>query len=86
MTQRISLQEMPKGLVDGMLKTEFYLKKSGLDQQLLNLMQYRRAQIEWGKLWHYLAYREIWIDPMNPGAIVNTRTPLPYNSTRKLSQ
>src|SRR5438445_12750658 len=45
MTQRISVQEVPKGLVDGMVKTESYLKGSGLDQKLLNLMQYRVSQI-----------------------------------------
>ncbi|MGI8906532.1 MAG: flippase activity-associated protein Agl23 [Candidatus Sumerlaeaceae bacterium] len=32
----------------------------------LNLMQHQRALLEWRKLWHYVAYREIWIDPMNP--------------------
>src|SRR5690606_14446293 len=28
--------------------------------------RYLRAKGEWRKLWHYLAYREIWIDPNNP--------------------
>lgn len=29
--------------------------------------RYAASLIEWRKLWHYLAYREIWIDPENPG-------------------
>lgn len=32
----------------------------------VNAMMYERAVLEWRKLWHYIAYREIWIDPMNP--------------------
>lgn len=35
MTQRISYQEVNKGLPDGMMKTEFYLKKSSIDLKLL---------------------------------------------------
>jgi len=45
MTQRIALQEAPKGLIDGMFKTEAYLKKSTLDPKLLVLMQHRVSQI-----------------------------------------
>jgi uncharacterized protein (TIGR03663 family) len=32
----------------------------------LNAIQYAKSLVEWRKLWHYLAYREIWIDPQNP--------------------
>src|SRR5699024_3714052 len=28
--------------------------------------RYSAALGEWRRLWHYLAYREIWIDPNNP--------------------
>jgi AhpD family alkylhydroperoxidase len=45
MTQRISFRETPKGLLDGLMKTEFYLKKSGLDPKLVELMKYRVSQI-----------------------------------------
>jgi len=29
--------------------------------------KYLLAKDEWRRLWHYMAYREIWIDPKNPG-------------------
>ncbi|GAA0533927.1 carboxymuconolactone decarboxylase family protein [Chitinophaga japonensis] len=45
MTQRIALQDANKGLLDGMMKTEFYLKKSGLDLKLQELVKYRVSQI-----------------------------------------
>lgn len=45
MTQRISYQEVNKGLLDGMMKTEFYLKKSSIDLKLQELMKYRVSQI-----------------------------------------
>lgn len=45
MTERISLLETSKGLMDGLMKTESYLKKSGLDHKLLELMKYRVSQI-----------------------------------------
>src|SRR5688572_7540905 len=45
MTQGISFQEASKGLLDGLMKTEFYLKKSGLDLKLLELLKYRVSQI-----------------------------------------
>jgi uncharacterized protein (TIGR03663 family) len=31
----------------------------------VNAIMYERSLMEWRKLWHYVAYREIWIDPMN---------------------
>jgi AhpD family alkylhydroperoxidase len=45
MTQRISYQDATKGLWDGLLKTEMYFKKSGLDHKLLELVKYRVSQI-----------------------------------------
>jgi AhpD family alkylhydroperoxidase len=45
MTQRISYQEVNKGLMDGLMKTEFYLKKTTLDAKLQELMKYRVSQI-----------------------------------------
>jgi AhpD family alkylhydroperoxidase len=45
MTERISFQDIPKGFMDGLMKTTFYLKKSGLDLKLLELMYYRVSQI-----------------------------------------
>lgn len=32
----------------------------------VNLVRYQAMKQEWRKLWHYLAYREIWIDPQRP--------------------
>ncbi|HEY9259839.1 carboxymuconolactone decarboxylase family protein [Chitinophaga sp.] len=45
MQQRVSYQDTTKGLFDGLLKTEFYFKKSGADLKLLELMKYRISQI-----------------------------------------
>jgi AhpD family alkylhydroperoxidase len=45
MKQRISLQETPKGFVDGLLKTSMFITNSGLDHQLLHLLAYRVSQI-----------------------------------------
>jgi AhpD family alkylhydroperoxidase len=45
MTQRIAFSETSKGLLDGLVKTEFYIKKSGLDLKLVELMKYRVSQI-----------------------------------------
>lgn len=45
MTERISYQEVSKGFADGLMKTEYYLKNSGLDQKLIELMKYRVSQI-----------------------------------------
>ena len=45
MTERISYQDMAKDVMDGLMKNEFYLKKSGLDLKLIELMKYRVSQI-----------------------------------------
>lgn len=45
MTQRISYHEASKGLLDGLVKTDTYLKKAGHDRKLLELMKYRVSQI-----------------------------------------
>lgn len=45
MKQRISLQETPKGFLDGLLKTSIFISNSGLDHQLLHLLAYRVSQI-----------------------------------------
>lgn len=45
MTERISYQDISKGSIDGLMKTEMYLKKSGLDLKLIELMKYRVSQI-----------------------------------------
>jgi AhpD family alkylhydroperoxidase len=45
MTQRISFQDATKGLWDGMFKTDMYLKRSGLDLKLVELLKYRVSQI-----------------------------------------
>ncbi len=45
MTERITLQTVPKGFADGLLKSEMYLKKSPLDHKLLELVKYRVSQI-----------------------------------------
>lgn len=45
MTQRIFYHDVAKGLWDGMLKTDLYLKRSGLDHKLLELVKYRVSQI-----------------------------------------
>jgi AhpD family alkylhydroperoxidase len=45
MTQRISYQDATKGLWDGLIKTDMYLKRSGLDHKLLELVKYRVSQI-----------------------------------------
>jgi AhpD family alkylhydroperoxidase len=45
MTERISFQETSEGFIDGLMKTAFYLKKSGLDPKLLELLNYRVSQI-----------------------------------------
>jgi AhpD family alkylhydroperoxidase len=45
MTERISFQDVSKGLIDGLMKTELYLKKSGLDLLLLELVKYRVSQL-----------------------------------------
>lgn len=45
MNTRIDLHQIPKGLLDGLIKTELYLKKSGLDLKLVELVKYRVSQI-----------------------------------------
>ena len=45
MEQRISYHEFPAGLADGIIKTEIYLKKSGMDLELLEFVKLRASQI-----------------------------------------
>ncbi len=45
MTPRIAHHEANKGLLDGLLKTEFYLKRSSLDHKIQELVKYRVSQI-----------------------------------------
>jgi len=45
MNTRIELNRMPKGLLDGMIKTESFLKNSGFDLRLMELVKYRVSQI-----------------------------------------
>jgi AhpD family alkylhydroperoxidase len=45
MKPRISFEDAPKGFMDGLLKTGSYIRKSGLDQKLLELVHYRASQI-----------------------------------------
>ena len=45
MTERISLQELNPGFLAGLNKSEAFLKKSGFDLKLLELVKYRVSQI-----------------------------------------
>jgi AhpD family alkylhydroperoxidase len=45
MTERISYQEAPKGLMDGLMKAEGYLKRSTVDHKIAELVKYRVSQI-----------------------------------------
>jgi len=45
MSPRLTYQDAPKGLMDGLVKTELFLKKSTLDPKLLELIKYRVSQI-----------------------------------------
>jgi AhpD family alkylhydroperoxidase len=45
MKQRISIQETPKGFLDGLMKTGTFIVSSGLDHKLLHLLAYRVSQI-----------------------------------------
>jgi AhpD family alkylhydroperoxidase len=45
MKQRISFADVNKGFADGLFKTGFYLKQSGLDPVLQELLHYRVSQI-----------------------------------------
>lgn len=44
MNTRIELHQLPLGLLDGLFKTEIYLKNSGFDQKLTELIKYRVSQ------------------------------------------
>lgn len=43
--ERISFQELPAGITDGLFKTEMVIKKSGLDPRLLELVKLRVSLI-----------------------------------------
>lgn len=43
--ERISFQEFPAGLADGLFKVEYAIKKSGIDLKLLELIKLRASQI-----------------------------------------
>lgn len=45
MTNRITMAQSPKGLLDGLVKTEFFIKKTGMDLRLIELIKYRVSQI-----------------------------------------
>lgn len=45
MEPRIAFTDASKGLLDGLFKTEMYLKKSGIDHKLQELIKYRVSQI-----------------------------------------
>ncbi|WP_295129089.1 carboxymuconolactone decarboxylase family protein [uncultured Chitinophaga sp.] len=45
MTPRISFQDTNKGFADGLMKSGMYVKSSGLDPLLLELLHYRISQI-----------------------------------------
>jgi AhpD family alkylhydroperoxidase len=45
MTERIGYAELPKGYYDGMFKIGSYLKHSGIDRKLAELITYRVSQI-----------------------------------------
>jgi AhpD family alkylhydroperoxidase len=45
MEQRIGFTDVTKGLFDGLFKTEMYLKKSGIDPKLQELIKCRVSQI-----------------------------------------
>lgn len=45
MNKRIELNQLPQGLLDGMFKTELYLKKAGVNLKLIELIKYRVSQI-----------------------------------------
>lgn len=43
--ERIKFNEFPAGLVDGLFKTEGLIKKSGLDEKMMELIKLRASQI-----------------------------------------
>ena len=45
MSERISFHDTSKGFIDGMMKSEAYLKRSTVDHKLLELIKYRVSQI-----------------------------------------
>src|ERR1700742_149620 len=45
MEQRISFQDMPAGFLDGLMKVGSFINNSGVDHQLLHLVEYRVSQI-----------------------------------------
>ncbi len=45
MEARISMQEMPNGFIESLLKVGGYIRKSGLDGKLQELINYRVSQI-----------------------------------------
>ncbi|WP_143304676.1 carboxymuconolactone decarboxylase family protein [Chitinophaga vietnamensis] len=45
MEQRITYSEANKGLMDGMMKTEQYLKRTTLERRLLEMVSYRVSQL-----------------------------------------
>lgn len=45
MTQRLSFQNAPKGFLDGLMKTEYFLKKVRLDPKPQDIIKYRVSQI-----------------------------------------
>ena len=45
MTERINYQETSKGYLDGLMKTNYYLKSTSVDPKLLELVNYRVSQI-----------------------------------------
>lgn len=55
-------------LLDFGKMADIYLKLTPLETRREGPMadRYRLAVDEWRKLWRYLAYREIWLDPANP--------------------
>jgi AhpD family alkylhydroperoxidase len=45
MTQRISFQDVPEGYMDVLMKVGYYIKKSGIDPKLVELINFRVSQI-----------------------------------------
>jgi AhpD family alkylhydroperoxidase len=45
MKERISIKDVPQGLMTGMFSMGGYLKKTGLDEKLLELVKYRVSQL-----------------------------------------
>ena len=45
MTPRINLQDIPKGMMDCLMKTGAYIRSTNLDRKLTTLIEYRVSQI-----------------------------------------